>query len=297
MDPQEPENINTETEQAEDAAPAQRRQRNRSRGWFLTLNNHTEQETTALLDCCAADGASYVVQEERGEEGTPHLQGYIHFKNQIAFSTIKQWNPRCHWERARSVAHAVAYCSDPTKRVGRIWATGFTVDTRDLRIVLEPNLYDWQKNLLQELRGEPHMRNIIWYCDVEGGTGKTAFARFLLKNIPHTMFVTTGSSKDIAYQVIKSSWNPETVIFNLPRTAEGGMSYGALESLKDGVIFSGKYEGGAKLFPPPHVVVMANFLPDLTKLSMDRWDIRTLLNNPPRLLGTAPMLINGLPPT
>lgn len=273
----------------EEAEPQPRRQRTRSRGWFLTLNNYTEHEINALLDCANHDGTSYVVQEETGEGGTRHLQGYVHFRNQVAFSTIRQWNTRAHWERARSVANAVAYCSDPAKRTGRIWTTGFNVDTRDMRIVLEPNLYEWQRELLQELRGEAHMRKIIWYCDVEGGTGKTAFARFLVKNMPHTMFVTTGSSKDIAYQIIKSSWSPHQVIFNLPRTAEGGMAYGALESLKDGIIFSGKYEGGAKLFPPPHVVVMANFLPDMNKLSQDRWDIRTLLNNPPRRLVPVPM--------
>jgi len=59
--------------------------------------------------------------------------------------------------------------------------------------------------------------------------------------------------------------------------------------LKDGVVFSGKYEGGARLFPPPHVIIFANFLPDFTKLSADRWVIRTLLNNPPRLLNPVPM--------
>ena len=282
MDPvQEPNNENAE--------PPQNPRRNRSRGWFFTLNNYTESETVTLLDCFAADGAAYVVQEETGEAGNRHLQGYAHWKSQIAFSTVRQLNPRAHWERARSVAHAVAYCSNPEKRTGRIWSTGFSVDTRDLRVILEPNLYQWQRDLLQELRGEPHMRKVIWYCDQQGGCGKTAFARFLIKNVPHTMFVSTGSAKDIGYQILKSSWSPETVVFNLPRSAEQGMSYSAVESLKDGIIFSGKYEGGAKIFPPPHVIIFANFLPDLTKLSQDRWDIRTLLNNPPRLLNPVPI--------
>jgi hypothetical protein len=142
---------------------------------------------------------------------------------------------------------------------------------------------------LEELRREPDMRHVLWYCDVEGGCGKTAFARFLIKNVPHTMFVSTGSAKDICYQIIKSPWTPEIVVFNLPRSAESGMSYAAVESLKDGIIFSGKYEGGAKIFPPPHVLVFANFLPDISKLSVDRWIIRTLLNNPPRLLRPVPI--------
>jgi hypothetical protein len=269
-----------------------RRQRQRSRGWCFTLNNHTEQDTNTLLDHAAVYDASYILQEERGENGTPHLQGFIHFKHQTAFSTLRSWNHRIHWERTADVTASVRYCSDPAKRAGRIWARGYSYTDRDLRLITENDMFDWQRELLQELRGEPDMRSVVWYCDVQGGCGKTAFCRWLVKNFPHVLFVSTGSAKDITYQVVKSTWDPAVVIFNLPRTAESGMSYSALESLKDGLLFSGKYEGGIKLFPPPHVIIFANFLPDETKLSADRWSIRTLLNNPPRLLVPQPMNVH-----
>lgn len=132
------------------------------------------------------------------------------------------------------------------------------------------------------------MRTIIWYTDIQGGCGKTALCRYMIANIPHVLFISTGAAKDILYQVIKNQWDPTVVIFNLPRTAEAAMSYSAIEQLKDGLVFSGKYEGGVKMFPPPHVVVFANFVPDLSRLSIDRWDTRDLLNNPPRI---------GPPPT
>lgn len=128
------------------------------------------------------------------------------------------------------------------------------------------------------------MRNIIWYCDMEGGCGKTAFARYILTKMDNILFVSSGSAKDIGYQILKAKNDPQVVIFNLPRSAEGGMSYASLENVKDGLLFSGKYEGGFKLFPPPHVVVFANFLPDYGKLSIDRWVIRHLLANPARLV-------------
>jgi len=127
------------------------------------------------------------------------------------------------------------------------------------------------------------MRTITWYSDLLGGCGKTAFCRYMVHKVPNVLFVSSGSAKDICYQVIKSSWDPKVVIFNLPRTAEAAMSYSAIEQLKDGLLFSGKYEGGVKLFPPPHVLVFANFFPDESKLSADRWNLRELLANPPRL--------------
>ena len=58
-----------------------------------------------------------------------------------------------------------------------------------------------------------------------------------------------------------------------------------MESFKNGRFFSPKYGSCLKRFKPPHVVVFANYMPDLEKLSMDRWDImdldnKTLSKNP-----------------
>lgn len=261
-----------------------RRQRNRSRGWCFTLNHPTELELVTLRDQAEVTDAKYIWQEETGEAGNRHIQGFIYFSSQTAFSTLRQWNSRIHWERTRDVAASVKYCSDIDKRTGRIWARGYTYSDRNLRIIDFDNLYDWQRELLQELDGEPDMRSVIWYADTEGGCGKTALCRYLVKNVPDTMFVSSGSAKDITYQVVKSQQEPKNVIFNLPRSAEGAMSYAAIESLKDGLLFSGKYEGGVKLFPPPHVIIFANFLPDYGKLSLDRWVVRHLSNNPPRII-------------
>jgi len=274
---------------APEEAPRNRPRRNRSRGWCFTFNNPTEADTNAILDHAAVADSNYVIQEETGANGTPHLQGFLYFRNQTSFSSLRQWDQRIHWERTQSVTASIRYCSDPAKRTGRVWSRGYNISHRDLRVVQHDNLYEWQQQLLQELSGEPDMRRVLWYVDIEGGCGKTALCRYLVKNVPFTLFVSSGTAKDITYQVVKSTWDPHIIAFNLPRSAEGAMSYAAIESLKDGLLFSGKYEGGVKLFPPPHVVVFANFTPDMTKLSLDRWDIRTLLNNPPRRLVPVPM--------
>ena len=65
------------------------------------------------------------------------------------------------------------------------------------------------------------------------------------------------------------------LIFDLPRD-DKTISYSLLEELKDGFIFSGKYEGGIREIAIPHIIVMANYLPDTTKLSLDRWKIQEL---------------------
>lgn len=277
----------------------------RSRAFCFTLNNYEEPEITALLDILTQSEVKgykrltpstfslsqpgvitypcvfyrYVFQEELGENATPHLQGLINNKCQVALSTLKSWNPRIHWEATRDIKSSIKYCSDPAKRkeAGRIWSFGFTLpDQPNLFLLDEVDLFAWQRALLEEIRQEPDERRITWYSDEQGGSGKTAFCKFALSTVPRCLFFSGGNFRDISHVVCKSKFDPRVVVLNLPRSSEGKVSYAAIEAIKDGIIQSGKYEGGFKMYAPPHLIVMANFLPDLTQLSIDRWDIRQL---------------------
>ena len=51
------------------------------------------------------------------------------------------------------------------------------------------------------------------------------------------------------------------------------LNYGFLESLKDRMVFSPKYESQMKLLPNKvHVVVLGNEAPDETKMTADRYN-------------------------
>lgn len=203
----------------------------------------------------------------------------------MALSTLKGWNLRVHWEATRDIKSSIAYCSDPTKRkdAGRIWSSGFTLPTNRIHILDEEDLFQWQKDLLVELREPADERTVVWYCDRLGGSGKTSISKFLMVNLPNAMYFSGGKFADMAHQVVKSKFDPSTIIVNLPRTSEGKVSYAAIEAMKDGILQSGKYEGGWRLYPCPHVVVMANWMPDLGALSHDRWTVRELENHRLRL--------------
>jgi len=206
----------------------------------------------------------------------------VHNKTQVALATLKAWNPRLHWEASRSIYNSVKYCSDPDKRApqGRIWSSGFDLPSQDDEDIIKPTaFYQWQRELVEEIATKPHPRRITWYYDAIGGSGKTAVCKFLVTKSPCTLFFSGGRFTDISYQIIRCGFAPKLVLINLPRTSEGKLSYGALEAIKDGLISSGKYEGGFRTFPPPHVVIMANFRPDEGALSLDRWDLRTLHMN------------------
>lgn len=78
------------------------------RSWCYTLNNYTEEERDAVRALkCAYNIFGY----ERGDEGTPHLQGFIHLKDQKTLSAMKKFMPRAHLDpRKGTVDQAVDYC-------------------------------------------------------------------------------------------------------------------------------------------------------------------------------------------
>jgi len=90
----------------------------KKRGWCFTLNNPSIGESNDIkrigesgLDSAAA---TYLVYgREVGDEGTPHLQGYIHFRSQRAFSSVKSLlGARCHIEAANGTpAQNRTYCT------------------------------------------------------------------------------------------------------------------------------------------------------------------------------------------
>jgi len=80
----------------------------RSRGWCFTCNNWTEDDITKLQ----IDYEYLIYGKEVGDSGTPHLQGYIHFKSQRTFKSLqKKMGCSFHIEKRKgSVLQAVDYC-------------------------------------------------------------------------------------------------------------------------------------------------------------------------------------------
>lgn len=65
----------------------------RSRSWCITINNYSQEEWNM---CIGEDCVFSVFAPEVGENGTPHIQGYIYYKNPKKFKTVKKLYPRAH---------------------------------------------------------------------------------------------------------------------------------------------------------------------------------------------------------
>lgn len=94
-----------------------------SRAWCFTVNN---PESCVLWEERPASVAYCVWQLEMGESGTPHLQGYIRFKNSVRFTGVLAVLPQgAHVERRNGTEQqAVEYCKKEDTRLEGPWEEG-----------------------------------------------------------------------------------------------------------------------------------------------------------------------------
>jgi len=109
-----------------DASP--KRGGSMSAGYCFTMNNYKDKHVSALKAMTKVGnfGIQYLVfGKEVGKEGTPHLQGYIHFKNRKRFNTVQKMfveNAKsAHLSHLRGTPEQAAnYC----KKDGDVWEWG-----------------------------------------------------------------------------------------------------------------------------------------------------------------------------
>lgn len=246
----------------------------RSRCWCFTLNNYTEEEKKLVkLEVSAPQVAKYIYGFEEGASGTKHIQGFIRFKNQATFSAVKKKIPRAHWEVAKGTDEQnYKYCSKEgdyeTNMHGKV--------SRDILLEMVLASYEnvtwkpWQSDVMDFL-GCNCSRTIYWVFEKTGNVGKSFLCKYLACSTG--TIICQGKAGDIFNQVnacIESGHFPKVVLCDIPRVSLEYVSYNALECLKNGLLYSGKYEGGKCIFPSPVVICFANEKPQHGKLSSDR---------------------------
>lgn len=246
----------------------------RLRTWFFTYNN--PDLTWSQLSQLLGDGRNLVKlvgQKERGENGTEHFQGVVQYRHQVAFKTLKALDSAIHWEGCHNLKAALRYVTKTDTRVDGPWSVGWDIP-EPIRVIEPSTFVPWQAQMDALLQKPVDDRIIYWVYEPEGGVGKTAYSKYLAER--RGALVLGGKSNDIKHGI--ASWlgsgkQLPLVIFHFTRTVEDYVSYEAIEAVKDGIFFSGKYESGMVIFNPPHIMCVANFHPQTQKLSQDRWRI------------------------
>lgn len=148
------------------------------------------------------------------------------------------------------------------------------------------SLMPWQNALVEYLDEGVDPRKIAWIWDKDGNSGKSWMAKYLVAT-RNACYLSFGRKSDLTY--IFSQDPKPIVVFNLSRTTAPSMEehennkknfldgiYSLAEDLKDGILVNTKYEAKTVMFEVPHVIFFANFEPDRTKWSADRYDVTNM---------------------
>lgn len=242
------------------------------RGWCFTVNNPTDEDEALLQE--DDDRVKYiVVGHEVGEEGTPHLQGFILFHNAVRFATVKESvGERAHLEAAKGNSfQAMTYC----KKDGDFWEHGdvpkdpkaqgaeekerwkrareaackgeFDDIPDDIFIRYYGNL----KKIHQEKQVIPKALDVLdnWWFWGPTGTGKSRTAR---------------AENPVYYEKMKNKWwdgyvdQPCVIIEEWCPDDEQFLAQ-FLKRWADHYPFASEVKGGTKMLRPPKLIVCSNW--------------------------------------
>lgn len=287
----------------------------RAKHWCFTLNNYTQADLDRLSTLHPST-TYLVYGREISSTGTPHLQGFVSFAARVRLAAVIATIGQAHCSVARQIAQAIEYCKkdgdyeefgeSPTNSGKRNDLDDFKSDVvagcYDFKVLREKHsevfakyprfcidyvadnaptpkvpahpLRDWQQTLYSDLQRPPDDRHIIFIVDYTGNTGKSWFCHYYAQMNDKVQVLLPGKKADMCH-VLKE--DIRVVFIDAPRSKQGEfLQYDFLEEVKNGYVFSPKYESRLKRLGKVHVVVMMNEQPDASKLSTDRYDIRVI---------------------
>lgn len=265
--------------------------------WSIRFTYETVGSWDHVYRVCKEKFKAGRIQLEKGKGGQVHIQGTVHAsprmrETQIHWFFAQIWPLKFpvidYCAQSKSTA-ADRYCMKEDTRIDGPWDWNMQCTHLDMTIeksdILEYEImYPWAKELVDLTGGVlpgKLSREIHWFWSKHGKMQKTETARYL--EYYHEGCIIQGGKKHI---LATAYMRPAPIyILVIPRKEEQYVSYASIELLKDSLYMSGF---GTKATGPvnrkkPWVVIMANFPPDMTALSEDRYVVKCvdILDVPP----------------
>lgn len=181
-----------------------------AKDWVFTLNNYEEEQYKALCDEMREVCNYFVMGKEKGEKGTPHLQGFFQLKKKQNLKRLKQTFGRgLHFEKRKGTpSQAAEYCKKEGSFLeeGTLQGQGQRTDLQSIRCsvqegagmkkIIEGGATFQQIRYAEKVLGylcpvrdwEPQ----VWWFHGKTGLGKSRAARLVC---PKPRYVKNESSK------------------------------------------------------------------------------------------------------
>ena len=148
--------------------------------------------------------------------------------------------------------------------------------------IAEVELRPWQHNLMDIIDLARNDRRIFWISGAKGNEGKSWMQGYIEAYFGYSRVIRLGLSDKTSNILHTLSKRPlqttDIFLFNDTRAIDTQeKNYAILELIKDGNAVSSKYNSQVLTFKTPNIVIIfSNYLPDIKKLSKDRWCIYTV---------------------
>jgi len=238
----------------------------------FTLNNYTQDEENEIYEFCELKAQFAVIGHETGENGTPHLQGFINLTKQVRFNAVKKVMPRAHLELAKGTDQQnLAYCTKQDKEpyiLGEPQSSGKRNDLKKTcdkvkegkpisQVALEcPETFVKYSRGIKELAAliqkprnvnDPPLR--IWLYG-KAGVGKTRLAYDVLKR--NEIFIKDGTSWWSGYE------NQQCILVD---DFDGHWPFRDLLRFLDRYPYKGQIKGGSVEINSPIIIITCEFPP------------------------------------
>lgn len=241
-----------------------------TRGFCFTINNFTDEHIESLES--RGDFQYLVMGIERGASGTPHIQGYIHFKKPKRLATVRKIIKGGHVETRRGTPQQAAdYC----KKDGRVMEFGvLPVSKEEARSVQWKSVLQHAEDGDFEWIKEHYPGQWIRFSDKLQGLQKPKSQ--ILSNLHHEWWVgPTGTGKSSTawelypehFQKELNKWwdryANEPVVILEEWSPKNECTASQLKIWGDRYPFTGQIKGGTlKKIRPLKVIVLSNYTID-----------------------------------
>jgi len=244
----------------------------RIRRFCFTWNNFPDSAIDSLTEWIHKNNARYaIIGKEKGERGTPHLQGYIMLSNQLRFSSIKKDFPMLHIEKARGTSlQNKVYCSkeldfveigecpeDSATVTKNVWKTIYDLaakgdwstlqsDHTRVWIMMHEKLKSMRVPSTVVIQGD--LINEWWYGDTGSGKSRLAWEKY----------------GDICFQKMLNKWwdgyDHQPVVVIEEWSPKNEVTASALKVWADRYPFTAQIKGGVlQRLRPLKIVVISNY--------------------------------------
>lgn len=208
------------------------------------------------------DVHKWIYAKETGVGGYEHWQ--IRFYTSASFDELKGAFPEAHIEQSTE-------WSDYERKEANFVSSEDTTDVLRCRY---GKLRKNQRRILRQVHLQSD-RGITVVYDPKGNTGKSFLSRYLYeRNIGFYVPPTVRNTQGIIQYVASGYRGQPIIVIDIPRSSRWTFElYEGIEAIKDGLVYDTRYSAKMRDIWGVKILCLTNTCPNLSSLSMDRWEI------------------------